>query len=163
MNDPLAGYAKLLNDVAEICSILVDPAVMPALGSPADEELRTARSLNTGAGCWGEEPVRASYALAAINYCAALDQAKAMVALMSGECTAVPVMVLGRSLIEVSSRPGGCLSLRSALSPGSSDTSSRAMAAQSKVSAHCWPTAFLPLKWLSTFKRLRWSRTTREA
>ena len=103
-SDPLAGYAKLLDEVAEINSVLVDPAVVPAPGSLADQELRTARTLDTGTGRWGEEPVRASYALAAINYFAALDQARAMVALMNGGCTAVPVMVLGRSLIEVSSR-----------------------------------------------------------
>lgn len=104
MSDPLPSYAGLLSEVAEIFSVLVDPAAGPAPGSPAERELATARDHDAGTGPWGEEPIRTAYALAALNYNAALDQARAMTALMTGAFTAVPTMVLGRSLIEATSR-----------------------------------------------------------
>jgi hypothetical protein len=101
---PLPSYAELLNDVAEIFGVLVDPAVVPAHGSLGEGELCAALERDAGTGLWGRDPVHAAYAVAAMNYHAALDQARAMAALMTGAFTAVPVMVLARSLIEVTSR-----------------------------------------------------------
>lgn len=100
----LTSDAELLSEVADIFSVLVDPAVVPVQGSPADGELRAAQTTNAGTGQWGQEPIRAAYALATINYYAALEQAKSMAALMTGAFTAAPLAVLARSLIESASR-----------------------------------------------------------
>jgi len=100
----LNKYAQLLTDTVDIFSVLVDPAVAPAPGSPAECELRATREQPAHTGVWGESPVRTAYALAAMSYSAALDQGRAMAALMTGGFTAVPVVVLARSLTEMTSQ-----------------------------------------------------------
>lgn len=100
----LPGCAELLSDVAEIFSVVVDPDMVPAPGSPGERELCAARERHALTGFWGEDAVRMAHALAAMNYQAALEQARAVAALMTGAFTAVPVVQLGRSLIEATSR-----------------------------------------------------------
>lgn len=97
----LPDYAKLLADVVDIFDVYVDPRVMLAHGSPAVQELQAAREQPCQAAVWGEEPVRRAYGLALMQYHAALEHGQAMVALMSGVFTAVPVVVLARALVEV--------------------------------------------------------------
>lgn len=97
----LTEYAKVLADVAETNDVLVDPRVTLAPGSPAIEELQAAREQSCPTGVWGEDPVRLAYALALMQYRTALEHAHAMVVLMTGTFTAVPVVVLARALVEV--------------------------------------------------------------
>lgn len=97
----LSEYAKLLTDVAETWDVLLDLRVTPAPGSPAKGELRAACKQSSQEGTWGEEPVHRAYGLAFMQYNAALEHGKAMVALMTGAFTAVPVVVLARALVEV--------------------------------------------------------------
>jgi hypothetical protein len=94
-------YAKLLADVGETWDVLVDPRVIPAPGSPAIQEFQAACEHCCQAGVWAEEPVRRAYGLALMQYHAALQHAEAMVALMTGAFTAVPVVALARALVEV--------------------------------------------------------------
>ena len=107
--DPMSGptlaeCAQLLADVVDINQVLVDPRVVPALGSPAAAELEAACRQGGKAGFWGEEPVRLAYTVAVTNYGAALEHARAVARLMSGEFTAVPASVLVRALVEVASQ-----------------------------------------------------------
>ncbi|MGH7867031.1 MAG: hypothetical protein ACREP9_05195, partial [Candidatus Dormibacteraceae bacterium] len=88
---PLLEYAKLLADVVDIFDVYMDPQVKPAIDSPAMQELQAARGHRCQAGAWSEEPVRLAYALALMQYRTALEHAHAMVALMTGTFTAVPV------------------------------------------------------------------------
>jgi hypothetical protein len=97
----LTEYAKLLTDVLEIWDVLLDHWITPAPGSPAEGELQAARRQPSQAGAWGEEPVHRAYGLALMQFHAALEHGKAMVALMTGEFTAVPVVALTRALVEV--------------------------------------------------------------
>ena len=100
-DSPLPEYAKLLMDVVDIFEVYMDPRVTPASGSPAMQEAQAACERPCQADVWGEEPVRRACGLAVMQYHAALEHAKAMVALMTGEFTAVPVVVLARALVEV--------------------------------------------------------------
>jgi hypothetical protein len=100
MNPPdLGKLAKLLADVVDIYGVLVDPRTVPASASPAAEELQAAREQAGQNGAWGEDPLRRAYGLATTKYQVALTHAKAMVALMTGEHMAVPVVVLARALV----------------------------------------------------------------
>lgn len=100
-NPALAACAKLHADVVETFDVFADPRVAPATGSPAMQELQAAREQSSHEGVWGEEPVRSAFGLALMQYQAALEQARAMVALITGAFTAVPVIVLARTLVEV--------------------------------------------------------------
>jgi hypothetical protein len=100
----LKAHAELLDEVVEILSVLVDPRVAPEPGCAAIEELRAARELPAGGGRWGEEPVRLAYGWAMVCYRAALEQAKATAALMSGAYSAVPAAILARSVAETASQ-----------------------------------------------------------
>src|SRR6266851_5122 len=107
--DPMSGptlaeCAQLLADVAEINQVLVDPRAVPTPGSPATAELEATCRQDGRDGLWGEEPVRMAYTVAVTNYGAALEHARAIVRLMSGEFTAVPASVLVRALVEVASQ-----------------------------------------------------------
>jgi hypothetical protein len=97
----LSGYAKLLADVVDIFDVYMHPQVTPTPGSPAAQELQAAHQQPCQAGVWGEEPVRRAYGLALMQYDAALEHAKAVVGLTTGEFTAVPIVVLARALVEV--------------------------------------------------------------
>lgn len=100
----LSTYAKILNDVIGVWSVFADPHVGPLAGSPAIEELRAALEEPAAVGVWGEVPVRMAYAVAIMCYSAALEQARAMLPLMAGDFSAVPVVVLARSLLEAASQ-----------------------------------------------------------
>lgn len=100
----LSSYARLLDDVVGIFGVLVDPRVVPAADSPAAGELRAAAIEPAEKGFWGDRPVRTSYALAAMSYQAALEQASAMAALMTGGFTVVPAAGLARCLTETASQ-----------------------------------------------------------
>lgn len=100
----LNRYAELLAEAVETLGVALNPAITPAPGSPAASELRAACEEPARTGAWGERPVRTAYALASMNYRAALEQARAMAALMTGEFTAVPVIVLARALVEIVSQ-----------------------------------------------------------
>lgn len=105
MDEPaLSKYAKLLAEVVDIDSVLVDPRVAPTPGSSAAAELEAARQQPGQTGAWGEEPISRAYALASMNYQVALDHARAVVALTTGEFPAVSVSVLTRALVEVVSQ-----------------------------------------------------------
>ncbi|MGH3401314.1 MAG: DUF5677 domain-containing protein [Streptosporangiaceae bacterium] len=105
MNIPsLAESMKLLDEVVDINSVLVDPRVGPTPGSSAADELEAACRHRGRDGFWDEEPVRTVYTVAVMNYSTALEHARAIVALMSGEFTATPTSVLVRALIEVASQ-----------------------------------------------------------
>jgi hypothetical protein len=97
----LDAQAKLLADVIDIYSVLVDPRVVPGSGSLAGPELRAVREEPGQTAFWGDEPIRAAYAQAVMNYSVALEHGKAMVMLMTGAFTAIPVIVLARALVEV--------------------------------------------------------------
>ncbi len=100
----LDAQAKLLRDVIDIHTVLVDPRLTPAPGSPLTDELRAAHEEQGQGAAWGEEPIQAAYVQATINYSVALEHAKAMVALMTGAFTAVPIIVLARALVDVASQ-----------------------------------------------------------
>jgi hypothetical protein len=105
MNAPtLAECVKLLDDVADIYGVLVDPQLGPALGSPAAAELEAACQQHGKVGFWGEEPVRLAYTAAVTSYAAALEHARAIVTLMSRQFSAVPASVLVRASTEVASQ-----------------------------------------------------------
>jgi len=125
-------YAAHLRRTVEIFAILTDARVVPRPGSAADRELSEARGCALGEGIWGEAPVRTAYAAALMSYTAALDEALAIAAVLTGGTqTAIPVVVLARSLAETASQawwllePGTaargrverlqCLRLRSAI------------------------------------------------
>lgn len=127
----LSPYAAHLRGTVEIFGVLTDPEVTPRPGSLADQELAEARTLSVGDGLWGEDRVRAAYAAALMSYTAALDEGLAMGTVISGVRTAIPVVVLSRSITEICSqawrllKPGvgargrverlQCLRLRSAI------------------------------------------------
>lgn len=98
----LSYYAKLLDEVIDVFSVLVDPAAVPEVGSLATDELRAAREQQGHGAVWGDEPILLAYETAMICYRSALESGKAMVALMNGRFSAVPVSSLARSLAEVS-------------------------------------------------------------
>jgi hypothetical protein len=100
----LHRYATLLEEVSDVYSVLVEPAVVPNVGSLAAGELQTARELATDGGLGGEEPIYRAYGLATMYYSATLELARAMVTLMTGQFSSVPVAVLARSLVEVASQ-----------------------------------------------------------
>lgn len=128
----LLRYADHLRSTVEIFGVLTDPQVAPRPGSPADGELAEARTLSLGDGDWGEDRVRTAYAAALMSYTAALDEGLGMAAVITGGVrTAIPAVVLSRSIAEVCSQawwllePGvgargrverlQCLRLRSAI------------------------------------------------
>jgi len=128
----LNQYAAHLRSTVEIFGVLTDPRVTPRPGSPADQELAEARTLSLGDGIWGEDRVRTTYAAALMSYTAALDAGLAMGTVITGGTrTAIPAVVLARSITEVCSQawwllePGvdargrverlQCLRLRSAI------------------------------------------------
>src|SRR5260370_12198513 len=96
----LDAQAKLLRDVIDTQTVLADPRLAPAPGSPVTDELRAAREEQGQGSAWGEEPIQAAYVQAIMNYSVALEHAKAMVALMTGAFTAVPVIVQARALVD---------------------------------------------------------------
>jgi hypothetical protein len=97
----LAPYAAHLRSTVEIFGVLPDPQVVPRPSSPADHELAEARTLSLGDGIWGERPVRTAYAAALMSYTAALDEAVAMAAVITGGVgAAIPAVVLARSIAE---------------------------------------------------------------
>jgi hypothetical protein len=100
----VARCRELLDQQVEVFSVLVDPSVMPAPGSLFAAELREARTRVGPEGLWGEDPVRTAYALAFMSHNAALEQSRAMSALMTGGFTIVPVAALVRPLVEVGSQ-----------------------------------------------------------
>jgi len=100
----LSIHAKLLADVIDVFSVLVDPAVVPNVGSPAAGELQAAREQQGQSGVWGDEPFHRAYASAMMCYGAALESAKATVTLMNGQFSAIPMSVLARSMVEVASQ-----------------------------------------------------------
>lgn len=101
---PLSTYAKLLDDVIGVQNVVVDARLVPRPGSPAEAEMQAGLTEAAAAGVWGDEPIRASYAAALMQYDAALGQARAMVALMTGAFTAIPVIVLARALVEMAAQ-----------------------------------------------------------
>jgi hypothetical protein len=128
----LASHAAHLKATVEIFGVVTDARVVPLPGSPADLELAEARRLARDDDSWGEDRVRTVYAAALMSYTAALDEALAMAAVMTGGTrTAIPAVVLARSLAEAASQawwllePGTgargrverlqCLRLRSAI------------------------------------------------
>lgn len=128
----LGRYADHLRSTVEIFGVLTDPQIAPRPGSPADRELAEARTFSLGDGIWGEGRVRTAYAAALMSYTAALDEGLAMAAAVTGGVrTAIPAVVLSRSIAEVCSKawwllePGvgargrverlQCLRLRSAI------------------------------------------------
>jgi len=104
-DSPLPEYAKLLADVVDMFDVYMDPRVTSAPDSPAMQELQAACEQSCQAGVWGEEPVRRTYGLALMQYHAALEHGKAMVALTSGAFTAVQAIVQARALVELSGIP----------------------------------------------------------
>lgn len=100
-----ALYAAHLRRTVEIFAVLTDARVAPRPCSPADCELSEARGLTLGDRTWGEAPVRTAYAAALMSYTVALDEARAMAAALTGDTkTAIPVVVLARSLAETASQ-----------------------------------------------------------
>lgn len=100
----LQSHAKLLSEVVEIFSVLVDPRVEPAPGSAADRELSATQELPAKQGTWGDGPLQLAYGTALIYYQAALEQVGAVAQLMSGEYSAVPAGVLARAVAETASQ-----------------------------------------------------------
>lgn len=92
--------AKMLREVVDIYSPLMDPRIEPALDSPAAQELRDASGQPAEDGLWGEGPVREAYAHALMGHATALECGKAMVPLMNGAFTAIPAIMLARGLVE---------------------------------------------------------------
>jgi hypothetical protein len=101
----LDQYAAHLGSTVEIFGVLTDPRVTPRPGSAADRELAEARTLSLGDGIWGEDRVRTAYAAALMSYTAALDAGLAMATVITGGTrTAIPAVVLARSITEVCSQ-----------------------------------------------------------
>jgi hypothetical protein len=108
----LAGYATHLRSTVEIFGVLTDPRILPQPGSSADRELAEARELAMSDGTWSEGPVRTVYAAALMSYTAALDEAQAMAAVITGGVrTAIPAVVLARSIAEITSQAWWLLEL----------------------------------------------------
>lgn len=105
MSEPtLSECAHLLAEVADIHSVLADPRAVPRPGSQAAAEMEAACRQPGQDGSWGESPVRLAYTMAITNYSAALEHARAVVMLMSGQFTALPASVLVRALVEAASQ-----------------------------------------------------------
>lgn len=105
MRQPTASeHARVLGEVIEVCSVLIDPNVRPTATSPAAAELQGARLEPRSSGTWGEQPVEMAYEIARLNHRAALELSRAMVSSMTGEHARVPASVLARSMAEVSSQ-----------------------------------------------------------
>jgi hypothetical protein len=101
----LARYAAHLRSTVEIFGVLTDPRVAPRPGSLAGHELAEARTLSSGDSAWGEERVRTAYQAALMSYTAALDEGLAMAVVITGGVrTAIPAVVLARSIAEVASQ-----------------------------------------------------------
>jgi hypothetical protein len=109
----LAAYAAHLRNTVDFFGVLTDPQVAPRPGSPADQELAEARILSLGDGIWGEDRVLTVYAAALMSYTAALDEAVAMAAVITaGVRTAIPAVVLARSIAELCAQAWWLLELR---------------------------------------------------
>lgn len=98
------AYAKLLDGVVEILSVLADPQVGPQPESTAEDELRATRDLPAENGVWGEEPIRLAYGSAILCYRAALEQAHAAAVMLTGVYSVVPAAILARSVAETASQ-----------------------------------------------------------
>lgn len=101
----LARYAIHLRSTVEHFGVLADRQVTPRSGSTADQELSEARTLSLADGIWGEGRVRTAYQAALMSYTAALDEGLAAAAVLTGGVrTAIPAVVLSRSIAEVCSQ-----------------------------------------------------------
>lgn len=100
----LQTHARLLEEVVDVYSVLIDADVVPNTRSLAARELHDARNLLSDVGVGGEGPVHRVYATAAMCYTAALDLTRAIVVLMTGQFSIVPAAVLARSVAEVASQ-----------------------------------------------------------
>jgi Family of unknown function (DUF5677) len=95
----------MLYDIAQTMDVIIHPGFIPLPDSPADQELTAARKepSTSAADTWDERPCRAAYALAIMNFAAALRYANSMAQLIPGG-DAASVIALARALVEAASQ-----------------------------------------------------------
>jgi hypothetical protein len=100
----MPDYGRLMLQTIGVMNLFDRPTDPPTPGSMAAGEFNEARIQPAAGDHWGEEPVRMALAVALMNYQAALEQARAAAALMTGEFTIIPTAAILRSIVDAASQ-----------------------------------------------------------